>query len=168
MPHLISVDLRAISDPGNKWATVYQTVLSSFASPLYFIFPFLDRLVHRFPFLFPERAAAFKAVDEFNGLIFRMIDDRAKEIESGAVDREDLLTSMVMATRGLISDSEQPYSDSEDLASLSNEELRSNIFIFFVGGHDPTGHALTAAMYFLAKNPVRVALTGQRMMTDQL
>ncbi|RUS20632.1 cytochrome P450 [Endogone sp. FLAS-F59071] len=108
-------------------------------NPLYFMFPWLDYI----PFV--RRRKTFARVHHFNDLIDGLIDTRRKELAvSGIPDNKhaDLLTLMIKAGK----DQEKGPKD----MSLTDLELRNNMTILFLAGHDTTANSLACAMYFLA------------------
>lgn len=77
-----------------------------------------------------------------------MIEQKKKSIAEGdkkndalAENERDLLTLMIA-------------SEHRGEGALMNEELQSNVMIFFLAGHDTTTSALTSALYYLAKYQV--------------
>ncbi|KNE58124.1 hypothetical protein AMAG_04942 [Allomyces macrogynus ATCC 38327] len=94
----------------------------------------------------PMYAQLRRQVDKFNAFIFDLVDRKKAALKArkaaGLVASEhdmDLLDMMVEAADG----------DAE----YTREDLRSDTIVFFVGGHDTTSNALTAAIYLLARHP---------------
>ncbi|KAJ3376010.1 hypothetical protein GGF31_000076 [Allomyces arbusculus] len=87
-----------------------------------------------------------RQMNKFNAFILDLVDRKLAALKArkaaGLVANEqdmDLLDFMVEAADG----------DTE----YTREDLRSDTVIFFVGGHDTTSNALTAAIYFLGRHP---------------
>lgn len=79
-----------------------------------------------------------------------MIEQKKKSIAAGdktndalAENERDLLTLMI-------------ESEHRGEGAMTNEELQSNVMVFFMAGHDTTTSALTSALYFMAKYQVIV------------
>ncbi|KAL9658446.1 hypothetical protein ABK040_005989 [Willaertia magna] len=74
----------------------------------------------------------------------KIIKKRHEELENGTgdIDRCDLLSSLVKAN----------FKQEDDKSKLTNEELKSNAFIFLLAGHETTATTLQWITYELAKN----------------
>lgn len=103
-------------------------------------------------FLNPRRKELHGKLDEFKALINRVIEQKKKSIAEGdkkndalAENEKDLLTLMI-------------ESEQRGEGALTNEELQSNVMVFFLAGHDTTTSALTSALYYLAKYQVGLLL----------
>ncbi|GES99836.1 cytochrome P450 [Rhizophagus clarus] len=128
-------DFNNLEDPDNIYVTAYNEVMKELSKPLYFVFSFLD--------YFP-RFEALKKVAKLNDLYDGIVESKRKSLKIGGIERKinnnsaDLLEYMVKACN-----------DPEN-STLSNEELRHNIAIFMLAGHDTTANALTTILYLLA------------------
>ncbi|KAI8877202.1 cytochrome P450 [Backusella circina FSU 941] len=136
-------DFHAIKDKKSEWVCIYESVVHGMLDPLYFMFPFLDRY---FLWMNPGRQVLFKNMEKFNGMLSTMVEGKRASVKSGQVHNEnleenekDLLTLLIEG-------------EAKGDGSLTDEELKSNLAVFFVAGHDTTSNALAAAVYFLAKN----------------
>lgn len=130
-------DFRSIEDPSATFATIYHKVVLGFTDPLYAMLPFLDNTT-----LF-RRVKTHKATEEFANLLVSIIEAKREKIrlaeESGmGCDDDDLLSFLIRAS-------------GEE--SLTDEDLRSNMFVFFVAGHDTTANSLACALGYIANNP---------------
>ncbi|MET3982626.1 cytochrome P450 [Streptomyces sp. PvR034] len=87
----------------------------------------------------PANRRAAAALDELYGVCDRIIAERRG---AGAVAREgeDLLTLLAAA-------------QSTDDASFDADELREQVLIFLLAGHETTATSLTFALHLLAKDP---------------
>ncbi|KAG0693434.1 cytochrome P450 [Suillus ampliporus] len=81
------------------------------------------------------------AFDELHLYLTETIQERQKFQHKE--DNDDLLSNLLRANEKL----------SKGEVKLSDSELIGNIFIFFVGGHETTAHALTFALALLALHP---------------
>ncbi|OZJ05607.1 hypothetical protein BZG36_01487 [Bifiguratus adelaidae] len=141
-------DFKSLENPDGEYVKTYNTLMNASLNPLYFLFPILDR----FP-LGARRKLHTEAVIKYDNLLFDIIkakqaDVEAKRAANGGTDmhdKDDLLTMMIKAC----------YDDEnkEGGKGLNLKELRDNVAIFFLAGHDTTANALASAIYFLARNP---------------
>ncbi|KAI8143746.1 cytochrome P450 [Fennellomyces sp. T-0311] len=136
-------DFRAIEDKDSKWVQLYRGIITAVLSPLFLFFPVLDSPSLRF--LFPERAERHEQLTTFldmlQGIITQKREILKKNEKADIKDNEkDLLTLLLEAGN-----------DGGD--SLTDNELLSNLCIFFLAGHDTTANALSFAAYYLAVHP---------------
>ena len=96
------------------------------------------RLPRRWPTPAQRRAAAAQ------GAMYRVVDDiidrRARTMESGRSGPD--LISLLLAAR-----------DPETGAPMSNQEVRDQVLIFLLAGHETTSTALTFTTYLLGRHP---------------
>ncbi|KXN74925.1 cytochrome P450 [Conidiobolus coronatus NRRL 28638] len=86
-------------------------------------------------------AKAYENLEEFNGFIQSLIDQRRKDMKDHKFeDSKDLLSTLLRET-------ENNHDD-----PLTDEELVHNLNVFFVAGHDTTANTLSFGMYYLAKH----------------
>ncbi|KAI8878901.1 cytochrome P450 [Backusella circina FSU 941] len=137
-------DFNALTDKNSEWVNVYNTIWNGITSPLFIFFPFLDNHLN---WLFPHRRMVRRDLNRFLAKIDEMIEMKRKKLQSGQDDNEhwaenekDLLTLMLEA-------------EMKGEGKMTNEELQSNICIFFIAGHDTTANALSFALYYLAVHP---------------
>ncbi|KAI8137872.1 cytochrome P450 [Fennellomyces sp. T-0311] len=137
-------DFDAISNHHNEWVDRYTVILKSIGNPFFGLFPAVER---KFLHWFPERRKVHQEMTTFLDMIQSIIDRKRKWIEENpdamkddALER-DLLTMMI---EGGVSGDDR---------GLTDEELLSNICIFFFAGHDTTSSALSFAICFLALYP---------------
>ena len=77
----------------------------------------------------------------FDGVIHRLIEDRASDAEG----RQDLLARLVAAR------------DDDSGQGMSSEEIRSQALTIFLAGHETTALALTWTWYLLSQHPAHEA-----------
>ncbi|KAI8328859.1 cytochrome P450 [Choanephora cucurbitarum] len=135
-------DFNALGDRNNKWVNYYDSVKGGMSNPFYIFFPSFDTKFVRF---IKRRKQIHDNLEKFLANIDMMIEQKRKQVHEKAHtvrdEDKDLLTLMI----------ESGLSEGED--KLSDEELRSNLCIFFLAGHDTTANTLAFALYELAKNP---------------
>ncbi|CDS08861.1 hypothetical protein LRAMOSA10222 [Lichtheimia ramosa] len=139
-------DFNAIGDENSEWTKMYADFTSAQRNPVFFLLPWLDQdpLLH----LFPKRRRAHQDLTKFLNKMDEIIIHKRKVLEESNHSNQqhmddhdkDLLTLMLEAQR----------QDGEVV--LTNEELKSNLCIFFLAGHDTTANALNMAIYHMAMN----------------
>jgi len=83
-----------------------------------------------------------KHFDKINDVFYSVIDERIKQMEVEKKDPEkftDILDFLLLPD--------------EDGKQLTREEIRNELFIFYVGGHETTATVLSWAVYEIAKRP---------------
>ncbi|CAG8486763.1 10773_t:CDS:10 [Funneliformis caledonium] len=127
-------DFNNLEDPTNVYVTTYQEVTAECDKPIYFIIPFIEYL----PYF--DRIEARKKVAKINELYDGLIETKRKSMETEELSKKinnntaDLLECMIHAS----SDPKYPMSD---------EEMRYNLAMFMLAGHDTTATALTTILY---------------------
>ncbi|KAG2175879.1 hypothetical protein INT44_000357 [Umbelopsis vinacea] len=136
-------EFNATNTPEGEWVHIYNDVADNIADFKYLVFPALDTT---YLGLFPERQKKHESLNRLNSLFNQIIEHKKLELAKGASNVEDnekdLLTLMIEAGNG-----------ENDQEALTDEELRNELVLFFLAGHDTTSNAMTAALYFLAANP---------------
>ncbi|KAG2187290.1 hypothetical protein INT44_004975 [Umbelopsis vinacea] len=136
-------NFEALDNPNNEKVTMYNEIIKGTQNPVYFFFPILEKY---FLWAFPKRKALHRKMDEMNTIFFSIIDRKRKTLASNKNNIEevdkDLLTLMLEANE----DTENPQHQ------LSDAELRDNLAVFFLAGHDTTSNTLCFALYYLAAN----------------
>ncbi|KAI8579670.1 hypothetical protein K450DRAFT_240950 [Umbelopsis ramanniana AG] len=136
-------EFNSTNTPDGEWVKTYNDVADHVGDFKYLFFPILDTTL--LP-LFPERQKKHESLDKLNGLFNEIIQHKKSELAKGGsnVDdnEKDLLTLMLEAGNG-----------DDDKDPLTSEELRNELVLFFLAGHDTTSNAMNAVLYFLAVNP---------------
>ncbi|KAI8079517.1 cytochrome P450 [Gilbertella persicaria] len=137
-------DFNALSQKDNAWVQTYNTINRGLQSIMFFLFPVLDTSLL---WLFPKRQAMHRELNRFLDMLNAMIVHKREQIENGDLqnkdleeNEKDLLTLMI-------------ESEKRGEGILSNQELQTNICLFFLAGHDTTSNTLSFAMYYLATHP---------------
>ncbi|KAL7753724.1 hypothetical protein RI367_000655 [Sorochytrium milnesiophthora] len=132
--------LDAIRHPHSRIVKLYNTIMHDLQIPWFQLFPVLQRST-----MLPQVRQLHRQIDEFDAFIYGIIDDKEREaklrLEAGEVKdaaEMDLLDRMIEAS----------WND----ASFTKTDLRSQVVIFFVAGHDTTAAALSSTLYFLGVN----------------
>ncbi|KAI9345055.1 cytochrome P450 [Pilaira anomala] len=135
-------EFNAIHDRDSEWVTRYNKLSDALRDPLYFLFPVLDA---KFRWLFPQRQKIHQEMKLFSNMLNKIIQHKKEMIKNGVKNdvlednERDLLSLMI-------------ESGKEGNEALSDEELMSNLCIFFLAGHDTTANALSFAIHYLAEN----------------
>ncbi|GES99830.1 cytochrome P450 [Rhizophagus clarus] len=128
-------DFNNLEDPNNNYVTAYNEVMEELSNPWYLLIPFLR--------YFP-RTEALKKIEKLNNLYDGIVENKRQSMKLGELKEKlnnhsaDLLEYMIQACN-----------DPEN-QTLTNEELRYNVAIFMLAGHDTTANALTTILYLLA------------------
>ncbi|CAO3614072.1 unnamed protein product [Mucor hiemalis] len=135
-------DFNALGDKNNKWVHYYDSVKEGMSHPFFIFFPAFDT---KYLGLFKKRQEVHDNLTKFLENIDHIIDEKRKIVHqkknTTSDENKDLLTLMI----------ESELNDSSE--KMSNEELRSNLCIFFLAGHDTTANTLAFTLYELAINP---------------
>ncbi|CAI2183479.1 2509_t:CDS:10, partial [Funneliformis geosporum] len=130
-------DFNNLEDPTNVYVATYQEVTEECNKPIYFICPFIEYI----PYFYrtEARKKIAKINDFYNGLIEKKrksmeTDEWSKKIDNNSAD---LLECMINASNN----PKYPMSD---------EEIRHNLAILMLAGHETTATALTTILYVLA------------------
>ncbi|KAI8887606.1 cytochrome P450 [Backusella circina FSU 941] len=134
-------DFNALADRNNYWVTTYHAVMQGIFSPGYAIFPFIEKY---FLWLFPKRKEVHENLNQFLHMVDTIIDEKRKKIQEGK-NSNDVLEENEKDLLTLMLENEMKGDD-----SMTNEELKSNICIFFLAGHDTTSSAISSAIYYMA------------------
>ncbi|ORZ00917.1 cytochrome P450 [Syncephalastrum racemosum] len=126
----------------SDWVRKYNSFSKDLFNPTFLAFPWIDR---HFQWLFTHRKQVHKDLSDFLDMMDAMIDAKRLAIAQGKKNpalkdnEKDLLSLMI---------------ESEDESGgLTKEELKADLCIFFLAGHDTTSNALAFAIYHLAKYP---------------
>ncbi|ORZ07157.1 cytochrome P450 [Absidia repens] len=145
-------DFDAILHEDSKWVNVYDEINVAIFDPFFFFLPFLDT---HFRWLFRDRKRKSELVGQFHAMLLGVIEKKRQVLQEkynakiqdnhhDVVDdaEKDLLTLML----------ESDYSEGGSI--LTNDEIKSNLNVFFIAGHDTTANTLAFAIHALARDPV--------------
>ncbi|CDS14232.1 hypothetical protein LRAMOSA06402 [Lichtheimia ramosa] len=135
-------DFNATGDPQAEWLQRYNKFVQAMLNPFFIFFPSMDS---KYVSWFPKRKHVHDELGKFLKLIDDVIENKRTLLKDTTLSdipeaERDILTLMLEA-------------ESADDGRLTDEELRSNICVFFLAGHDTTSNAISYAVYHLAKNP---------------
>ncbi|KAG2200780.1 hypothetical protein INT46_002171 [Mucor plumbeus] len=148
-------DFDAIKNDNSAWVITYNSIKAALQDPFYFLFPIFDQSLL---WLFPKRMAIHKEMDRFNNMLSQVIENKRAHIASGI--QNDNLQENEKDVLTLLIESEQ-----RGEGALTDEELRSNLNILFLAGHDTTSNALSFALFYLAKYPEMQKLAREEVLS---
>ncbi|KAF1802379.1 hypothetical protein V8B55DRAFT_1594502 [Mucor lusitanicus] len=135
-------DFQSLRGDPQQWTETYHIVMSNIFNPL-------SNLFIKFSFLLKHISPKFVKTQAATRRLLSMMEDLADEKRQKILNGEmqnlsdqekDLLTMMIEA-------------DIEEGTKTTTIQLRQNIAIFFLAGHDTTANAISLCLYNLAKNP---------------
>ncbi|KAI8144465.1 cytochrome P450 [Fennellomyces sp. T-0311] len=135
-------NFHAIIEPDNEWVERYNRIVSGMEDTKFLLSPSLEKYFLSF---FPERKKRHEELTVFLDMMQQIVTKKRESlqtVESLNVKQseKDLLTLMLEASE-------------EGNGMMTDEELKSNLCIFFTAGHETTTNALSYAAYYLATNP---------------
>ncbi|CAO3616489.1 unnamed protein product [Cunninghamella blakesleeana] len=139
---ILGIDFESLTNPDSIWTKTYEDVRIGLRNPTSFLLPFVDR---HLPFLIPGRAKMLKAVRKLNQLIIEMADERRQLLKDAAYsdsipeNEKDVLTLMLEA-------------EARGEFEATDDQIRSNLAILFLAGHETTANTMSFCMYHLAVN----------------
>ncbi|KAI9188726.1 hypothetical protein H9P43_000148 [Blastocladiella emersonii ATCC 22665] len=137
----------SVRDPRSKPVVLYKQILKGLFDPVRATFP-------RLAWLVPSTWVYHWRMRKFNRFLLGMVDGRIAERKmvaraAAAHGGED--ASSEKDTRPLLDLMIDAWLRSD--SSFSREDLRANLAVFFLAGHDTTAHALAHALYLLGMHP---------------
>ncbi|KAI9296570.1 cytochrome P450 [Neoconidiobolus thromboides FSU 785] len=135
---IFDVDFNSIEDENCEISTLYVNFIKGINNIWFLLFPFLDNLP------IPSRIQLKKDTDRFCQLLKDLINGKREQIKKYGVDnvKSSLLTMLIQS-----SDDNNSISD-----GLTDEEIISDVIVFFIAGHDTTAHTLSSILYYLSKD----------------
>jgi len=143
-----SFDLNSLQNPQATYVTLYNRLLKKMFTPLMMMMPRrIAEILPKLPFEYFQNLS--KDLEKFDQLLYGIVEERKKKKQahlqstngSNQEEAVDLLDLMVSSL------------DDESGHGLTNRELRDNMMVFFIAGHETTANSLSFALYFLAKYP---------------
>ncbi|KAI9285816.1 cytochrome P450 [Umbelopsis sp. AD052] len=136
-------DFEALDSPVNHKVQTYNAINQGTRDPLYFFLPFLER---NFLWALPKRRELHRKIVDMFAFFYNIIEHKRLTLASTKDKTEDaekdLLTLMLEANE-----------EAKDAKHrLSDSELRDDLTVFILAGHDTTANALSFALYYLAVN----------------
>ncbi|CAO3680930.1 unnamed protein product [Rhizopus stolonifer] len=138
---IFDFNFNALQGDPEGWTKTYNLVIETLLDPLFNVFPALDSVMRH---IYPKRIKGIEAVIKLNAKFDELARKKRIEIQKGVYanvpdSQKDVLTLML-------------ESEQKGESMKTDEELRHNIAILFVAGHDTTANTLSFCLYNLAKN----------------
>ncbi|KAI9188709.1 hypothetical protein H9P43_000130 [Blastocladiella emersonii ATCC 22665] len=156
------LEFNAIDHPDNETVARYNRLMAGMFDPLRVVFPNATLLL-------PSTRAYRRDLDAFNAFLFGLIDERRKlhaeaAVGAGAGRRRSSLRAFERdeETRDLL----DLMLTAQDAAEFSREDLRANLAVFFLAGHDTTANSLTLAVYLLGMHPAVQAAARAEVLAE--
>ncbi|KAK9693795.1 hypothetical protein K7432_013712 [Basidiobolus ranarum] len=136
---LFEYDFKALRHHDGQGFKLYKELMKGLSDPTVAFFPILTK------FPIPKIKRLMAHVEDFNTLLYSILEDKRREYREKLANdtfnerSADLLTLMIKAT----------YEDQH----LTDDELRSNLLVFFIAGHDTTANSLSSILCYLALYP---------------
>jgi cytochrome P450 len=121
-----------VEDDANKIGEAMTTLIKMFN---YLLLPFSE-ILEKLPI--PHARRFNQAKETLDAVIYEIINERRK---SGAVDKGDLLSMLLMAQ------------DEDDGGGMTDRQVRDECLTLFLAGHETTANALVWTFYCLSQNP---------------
>ncbi|KAL1925111.1 uncharacterized protein VTP21DRAFT_4765 [Calcarisporiella thermophila] len=149
---LFRFNFNALQNPENRYYKCYEGTFEGFANPVRILFPRADPIIS----LFDKHAV--QSFADLNEVVFDIIEKRKKEIQDGIYKDEgdqhkDMLRLMIEA--------EAESGDDEN--RWTTTDIKDNLMVFFLAGHDTTQASLSVAIYYLALIPEIQELARQEI-----
>ncbi|MBV9668503.1 MAG: cytochrome P450 [Nitrososphaeraceae archaeon] len=124
----------------------------------------MGHVVNKIPIL-PNVKGAKKAKEDLDKLVYGLIRERREsyEKESDTESYDDLLTCLLHAQDDTVAKSLQTEGGSKSVSNtsitgataygMSDKQVRDEVMIIFIAGHETTANALTWTFYLLSQNP---------------
>ncbi|KAJ3375677.1 cytochrome P450-dit2 [Allomyces arbusculus] len=130
--------MHAVSNPDTRVLNLYHDLMRDIFNQVGNVLPITR--------LFSRRTTQMR-IHDFNEFLYQIIDKKSAEMATtSSIDNDDdeqrarrnLLELMIAAARD---------------ETFSREDLRANLLVFFLAGHDTTANALCYAIYLLGLHP---------------
>ncbi|KAG0172960.1 hypothetical protein DFQ28_009515, partial [Apophysomyces sp. BC1034] len=132
-------DFNALKDPKGTWFRIYDNIRAGMHDAFFYLLPFLDQ---KMLWLFPKRKQVHKDIAQYAAMMDDLIDTRRTEVkEKKYAHTEDSEKSVLTLML------EQQM---EGTGELSTSEIKSDINIFYIAGHDTTTYSIVGALYSMA------------------
>ncbi|KAI9473441.1 MAG: cytochrome P450 [Benjaminiella poitrasii] len=138
-------DFNSIKNRNSKWAVVYKELGIGMQDPFYLFFANLDK--DNTVWMFPKRKILHQKMEQFLNMLDEIIIAKRKKLDNNKTHNSDIKDAEKDLLTLMLED------EASEHGSISNKELKNNLCLFFLAGHDTTSHALSFAVYYLAKHP---------------
>ncbi|KAI8873996.1 cytochrome P450 [Ramicandelaber brevisporus] len=145
---LFGYDFQALSKPGGEMVTRYNTVMRQLFNPLYFAFPWIEKVFPRNKL----RHDASQFIDTMMEVVVKKREEMDELRRQGKFDEAE--THMDLIQHLLIASEDKVDANGNviEKALFDSQSLRSSFFVFTLAGHDTTSNALSSAMFMIAQH----------------
>ncbi|KAG1050371.1 hypothetical protein G6F43_007348 [Rhizopus delemar] len=138
---IFDFDFKALKGDPENWTSTYTQLTEALFDPIINVFASMENLLI---YVVPKRRKAAKAVVKLNEKFDQLVSTKRQELQNGRFsnkpdNEKDLLTLMLEA-------------ELQGEALETSEQLRHNIAVFFLAGHETTAHSLSFCLYQIAKD----------------
>ncbi|CAO3661351.1 unnamed protein product [Rhizopus stolonifer] len=138
---IFDFDFQTLNGDPENWASTYNVVTDSLFDPFSSVLTYFEQLLI---YVYPKRRRSAEAVIKLNKKFDQLTEQKRANIRNGIFSQKpdnekDLLTLMLEGEK-------------DGQALISDEELRHNMAVFFVAGHDTTANTLSFCLYHIAKD----------------
>lgn len=132
------------NESDNEWLETYKHIIIGLRDIKFFVFPSLDK---HLLWLFPQRRRIHKKLDRLKEMLDEVIEYKRTLLKEGIVynshleeNEKDVLTLLI-------------ESQSTGKEMITDEELKSNLRLFFFAGQSTSASVLSFALHELSKHP---------------
>ncbi|KXN66445.1 cytochrome P450 [Conidiobolus coronatus NRRL 28638] len=143
---IFDIDFKSVKNDDSKLYNLYHYISEQmFGNVIYIMFPFLEYV----PFF--RRPELSNKLNQYHEFIEEILKLKNEELKNGTLNSNGDLISAFL----------QSNENSEE-NKLSMEEIRDNLNVFIIAGHDTTSNTLASTIYYLARYPeIQDKLRGQ-------
>ncbi|KAI9292341.1 cytochrome P450 [Neoconidiobolus thromboides FSU 785] len=135
---VMGVDFNSVENENVAFIAAYNQIIRESLNPFYLLFSIFD--TPRNPFRNSSYQCLYLIEDYFSKILTEKRNKIIKDNNMKDNNNDDILTLMIKANL-----------NNEIL--FSDKEIRDNIMIYILAGHDTTSFILSATLHYLAQNP---------------